>query len=180
MKSCVATCAKLPDEIDSPAPASSIASRSRPQRGGPRGYDAGKKICGRKRHLLVDTLGLLLRIVVHPADVQDRDGARQLLGPLASTFLSLRHLWADGAYAGDLVQWVGNLRGRLQPLRMEIVRRSDDVRGFKVLPRRWVVERTFGWWGRFRRLSKDYEFHTATSEAMIHLVMIAIMLRRLV
>jgi len=180
MTSCAATCARLPDGIDFPAQALSIVSRSRPPKGGPRGYDAGKKICGRKRHLLVDTLGLLLRIVVHPANVQDRDGARLLLEPLARTFLSLRHLWANGGYAGELVQWVGKLRGRLKPLRMEIVRRSDDVRGFKVLPRRWVVERTFGWWNRFRRLSKDYEFHTSTSEAMIHLVMIAIMLRRLV
>jgi putative transposase len=119
-------------------------------------------------------------VVVHPADVQDRDGARHLLGPLASKFLSLRQLWADGAYAGELVPWVTQLRGRLRPLRMQIVRRPEGVRGFEVLPRRWVVERTFGWWGRFRRLSKDYEFHTATSEAMIHLVMIAIMLRRLV
>ncbi len=147
--------------------------------GGPRGYDAGKKICGRKRHILVDALGLVLAVVVHPANIQDRDGAKLLLAGLANTFLRLRHIWADGGYAGQLIQWVRNLRGDFRPIELEIVKRSDDVRGFKVLPRRWVVERTFGWLGRFRRMSKDYEFHTSTSEAMIHIAMIGVMLRRL-
>lgn len=102
-----------------------------------------------------------------------------MLGRLAATFLRLRHIWADGGYAGQLVEWVRKLRGDFRPIQMEVVKRSDDVKGFKVLPRRWVVERTFGWFGRFRRLSKDYEFHTCTSEAMIHVAMIGVMLRRL-
>ena len=121
----------------------------------------------------------MLAVVVHPADVQDRDGAKLLLGGLADTFLRLRHLWADGAYAGQLVEWIRKLRGDFRPIEMEIVKRSDKAVGFEVLPRRWVVERTFGWFGRFRRLSKDYEFHTSTSEAIIHVAMIGIMLRRL-
>ena len=121
----------------------------------------------------------MLAVVVHPADVQDRDGAKLVLGGLAKTFLRLRHIWADGGYAGQLAEWVRNLRGDFRPIEMEIVKRSDNVKGFKVLPRRWVVERTFGWFGRFRRLSKDYEFHMSTSEAMIHVAMTGIMLRRL-
>jgi putative transposase len=121
----------------------------------------------------------VLAVVVHRADVQDRDGAKLVLGGLADTFLRLRHLWADGGYGGKLVEWVRNLRGDFRPIEMEIVKRSDHVKGFKVLQRRWVVERTFGWFGRFRRLAKDYEFHTTTSEAMIHVAMIGIMLRRL-
>jgi putative transposase len=145
---------------------------------GPRGYDAGKKVSGRKRHLLVDTLGLLIAVVVHPANVQDRDGARKLLGILASAWKSVRLIWADGAYAGTLLDWVRSLRQRNR-VELEIVKRSDDVKGFKVLPRRWVVERTFGWLGRQRRLSKDYEYRTDTSEAMIHVAMIGLMLRRL-
>jgi putative transposase len=122
---------------------------------------------------------LVLAVVVHPANVQDRDGARLLLRPLRNRFLSLRRLWADGAYTGKLVAWVQQLRGGAAPIELEIVKRSDDLRGFRILPRRWVVERTFGWLGRFRRLSKDYEFHPSTAEAMIHVAMIAIMLRRL-
>jgi len=126
----------------------------------------------------VDTLGLLIAVVVHPANVQDRDGARKLLGILASAWKSVRLIWADGAYAGTLLDWVRSLRQRNR-VELEIVKRSDDVKGFKVLPRRWVVERTFGWLGRQRRLSKDYEYRTDTSEAMIHVAMIGLMLRRL-
>jgi putative transposase len=126
----------------------------------------------------VDTLGLLIAVVVHPANVQDRDGARKLLGILASAWKSVRLIWADGAYAGALLDWVRSLRQRNR-VELEIVKRSDDVKGFKVLPRRWVVERTFGWLGRQRRLSKDYEYRTDTSEAMIHVAMIGLMLRRL-
>ena len=125
------------------------------------------------------TLGLVLAVVVHPADVQDRDGAKLLLGGLTNTFLRLRHLWGDGGYAGQLIEWVRKLRGDFRPIEVEIVKRSDKAVGFEILPRRWVVERTFGWLGRFRRLSKDYEFHTSTSEAMIHVAMIGVMLRRL-
>jgi putative transposase len=118
-------------------------------------------------------------VLVHPAGVQDRDGAKKLLAPLATGFLRLRKLWADGAYAGNLLDWIGGLRGNFRPIETEIVKRSDTARGFKVLPRRWVVERTFAWLGRHRRLSKDYEFHTATGEAMIRVARIGLMLRRL-
>ncbi len=117
--------------------------------------------------------------MVHPADVQDRDGARQLLAPLAHGFLSLRKLWADGGYAGQLVDWVRRLRGTFRPIDLEIVKRSETARGFQLLPRRWVVERTFGWIGRHRRLAKDYEHLTERSETLIYIAMIALMLRRL-
>jgi transposase len=147
-------------------------------KGGIRGYDAGKKVCGRKRHLIVDTLGLVLAVVVHAADIQDRDGAKLVLARLAHTFLRLRLIWADGGYAGALLDWVANLRP-VRRLRMEIVKRTDDVKGFKVLPRRWVVERTFGWLSFQRRFSKDYEFRTDTSEALIRIAMIGLMVRRL-
>lgn len=115
---------------------------------------------------------------MHPADIQDRDGAKLVLAMLADSWKKIRLIWADGGYAGQLLNWVRNLRSRNR-IRLEIVKRSDDIRGFKVLPRRWVVERTFGWLGRQRRLSKDYEFHAATSEAMIRVTMIGVMLRRL-
>jgi putative transposase len=115
---------------------------------------------------------------VHSADVQDRDGAKLVLAALANTFMRLRLIWADGGYAGALVDWVASLR-RTRRLRMEIVKRSDDVKGFKVLPRRWIVERTFGWLSFQRRFSKDYEFRTDTSEAMIRVAMIGLMVRRL-
>lgn len=117
-------------------------------------------------------------MVVHPADIQDRDGAKLLLGILTGAHKRIRLIWADGGYAGKLLNWVHSLRFR-DRVRMEIVKRSDDVKGFKVLPRRWVVERTFGWLGRQRRLSKDYEYRTDTSEAMVHVTMIGVMLRRL-
>lgn len=121
----------------------------------------------------------MLVAVVHPADVQDRDGARLVLALLRHTFILLRLIWADGGYAGQLLGWVRNLRSRNR-LKMEIVKRTDDVTGFKVLPRRWVVERTFGWLGRQRRLSKDYEYLPATSETIIYITMIGLMIRRLV
>jgi putative transposase len=130
---------------------------------------------GRKRHIVVDTLGLLLRCVVHPANVQDRDGAKLVLKELAEHFPRLRRVWADGGYAGQLVEqakewgkWV-----------LEIVKRPENLQGFQVLPHRWIVERTFAWLGRFRRLSKDYEALAETSETMIRLAMIRLMLRRL-
>lgn len=123
-------------------------------------------------------MGLVLVAVVHPANIQDRDGAKLVLERLKNQFSRLRLIWADGAYAGQLIDWLWGLRKRAK-VRLEIVKRSDDIKGFKVLPHRWVVERTFGWLGRYRRLSKDYEFHTATSEAMIHIAMTGLMLRRL-
>jgi putative transposase len=126
--------------------------------GGPeRGYDAGKQIAGRKRHVLVDCLGLVLVAVVHSAGLQDYEGARLVLAQVRSKFSRLRHLWADRIYERTgLCSWVWQVRSRRQ-LRLEIVRRPNSKGGFKVLPRRWVVERTLGWLMRFRRLSKDYE-----------------------
>jgi putative transposase len=138
----------------------------------------GKQIKGRKRHLLVDTLGLVLVVVVHAANIQDRDGAKLVLARLAHKFSRLRCIWADGGYAGQLVAWVRELRvwGKL---RLEIVSRPEGVKGFLLLPKRWVVERTFAWLSRYRRLSKDYEYLTQTSEALIHIAMIHLMVRRL-
>jgi putative transposase len=144
-------------------------------RGGERGYDAGKKVSGRKRHLLVDTIGLLLAVLVHPADVQDRDGAKRLLEKAKEKLKRLRVIWADGGYSGQLVSWVQQTCGWV----LQTVLRPVGIKGFVVLPRRWVVERTFAWLGRYRRLSKDYEYHTSNSETMIHIAMIHLMSRRL-
>ncbi|HEX9782264.1 MAG TPA: IS5 family transposase [Opitutaceae bacterium] len=146
--------------------------------GGPRGYDAGKKVSGRKRHILVDTLGLLLLVCVHSASVQDRDGARQLLEGLRERFGWLRCIWADGGYAGALVDWVRALWPR-RGTRLEIVQHPGKMNRFVVLPKRWIVERTFAWLGRSRRLSKDYEHTISSSEAYIYLAMIRLMLNRL-
>lgn len=115
---------------------------------------------------------------MHAADIQDRDGAKLVLAALAQTFMRLRLIWADGGYAGALLAWVAGLRTSRR-LRMEIVKRSDDVKGFKVLPKRWIVERTFGWLSFQRRFSKDYEFRTDTSETFIRIAMIGLMARRL-
>ena len=131
---------------------------------------------GRKRHIVVDTSGLLLSVVVHPADVPDRDGARLVLKELAGRFPRLGLIWADGGYRGAaLLEWVREELG----CRLEIVARSAGQRGFAVLPRRWVVERTFGWLGRQRRLSKDYEALPASSAAWVQIAMSRLMLRRL-
>jgi putative transposase len=145
------------------------------ERGGTRGYDAGKKVNGRKRHILVDTLGLLLLVVVHAASVQDRDGAKLVLEAAVPKCPRLRKIWADGGYAGQLIGWVAALAGWV----LEIVKRPDDARGFVGPPRRRTVERTFGWLGRYRRLSKDDEALTEVSEAMIYAAMCQLMLRRL-
>ena len=142
---------------------------------GARGYDAGKQVKGRKRHILVDTMGLLLMVIVHAANIQDRDGAKWVLEKAKQCFGRLCLIWADGGYAGQLVDWVRCTCDWM----LEIVRRSKDSKGFEVLPRRWVVERTFAWLGRYRRLSKDYEGLTQTSEAMIYAAMVHIMARRL-
>lgn len=141
--------------------------------GGPRGYDAGKKINGRKRHIIVDTMGLLITVVVHAAVIQDRDGAKLVFMTIFGQFPRLKHIWADGGYAGKLIQWAYLFGGWT----LEIVKRIG--KGFNVLPRRWVVERTFGWIGRYRRMSKDYEYRTDTSENMVRIAMIQLMLRRL-
>jgi putative transposase len=144
-----------------------------------RGYDAGKKILGRKRHLLVDTNGLILKVRVHAADLQDRDGARLVLDQIDEPLSALELIWADGGYAGDKLQSWLQTRFGPRPLRLEIVRRSDTQKGFAVLPRRWVVERTFGWLHQFRRLSKDYEFRTDSSEAFILLAAARLLIARL-
>jgi putative transposase len=143
--------------------------------GGEIGYDAGKKIKGRKRHLLVDTMGLILMVVVHVASIQDRDGARLLLAKAKGLFPRLQRIWADGGYAGKLIAWVLDACCWV----LEIIKRSDAVKGFKLLPRRWVVERTFGWLGRYRRLSKDYERLPESSEAMVYWAMTRLMVQRL-
>ncbi|HEU0183823.1 MAG TPA: IS5 family transposase [Blastocatellia bacterium] len=146
--------------------------------GAERGFDAGKKTAGRKRHILVDTLGLLLLVIVHSAGIQDRDGARKVLSPLAHCFTRLRKIWADGIYTGDLAEWVRNLRTRNR-IDFEMVKRTDKMKGFEVLPRRWVVERTFAWLSFNRRMSKDYELLPVTSETFIYISMIKLMLGRL-
>ncbi len=120
-------------------------------------------------------MGLLLAVLVHAGNIQDRDGARLVLERLSGRFDRLKLIWADGGYAGKLVAWVRERFGWT----LEIVKRSDDVSRFHVLPRRWVVERTIGWIGRYRRFSKDYEYLTENSEALIYVAMINLMLHRL-
>jgi putative transposase len=124
---------------------------------------------------LVDTLGLVLGVFVHAASVQDRDGAKELLRRARFSQLRLKLIWADAGYAGKLVGWVQSFCCWT----LDIVKRSDAQKGFAVLPRRWVIERTFGWLGRYRRLSKDYEFLPQSSENMIYFAMINLMLHRL-
>ena len=142
---------------------------------GSRGFDKAKLIKGRKRHVLVDTQGLLLAVVVTPASVQDRDGARRLLSSLGGACKKLRLIWVDGGYRGQLLDWVAaHCRFRLR-----VVLRPEEQKRFAVLPRRWVVERTFAWFNHHRRLSKDYERQEATSETTVRIVMIRVMLRRL-
>ena len=142
---------------------------------GLRGYDAGKKVNGIKRHLLVDTLGMILAVLVLTADIQDRDGARTLLEKVKGQFPRLQKIWADGGYAGTLVDWVKTMCGWI----LEIVKRRDTVKGFEVLPHRWIVERTLGWLNRSRRLSKNFERLSTSSEAMVYLAMLPLMTRRL-
>jgi putative transposase len=144
--------------------------------GGVCGFDAGKKIKGRKRHILTDTLGLLLFVIVHAAAVQDRDGAPDLLKAVRHRFPWLRHVFADGGYAGDKLR--GALKGHGN-WTIEIIRRSDAAKGFEVLPRRWVIERTFAWLGRCRRLARDWERSIESSTAWAFLASIRLMTRRL-
>jgi putative transposase len=161
------------------------------EQGGPHGYDGGKKVNGRKRHIMVDTLGLLLRVVVHPANLQDREGAPLVLVGQQRRFPRLRHLWADQGYTGPILDWIHEELGWT----VEVVERSPR-RGFVVtpegqlqrvrlpavfepLPRRWVVERSFSWLGRQRRMSKDYERLPSTSEAFVYLTGIRLLLGRL-
>jgi putative transposase len=164
-----------------------------------RGYGGGKKVKGRKRHLLVDTQGLVLKANVHSAKVMDRDGIEPLLKRTESRFPRLKHLWLDAGYKGKGKEWIEEALGWT----VEIVQHPPKIasqevmrvwakegvtidweellppKGFRVLPRRWVVERTFSWLGQNRRLSKDYERLCETSEAFIHVAMIRLMMRRL-
>ena len=144
--------------------------------GGPCGYDAGKKIKGRKRHILTDTLGLLVGAVIHTADIQDRDGAPAVLASIRQSFPWLRHVFADGGYAGEKLKAALNGKGDWT---IEIIKRSDTAKGFVLLPRRWVVERTFAWFGRNRRLSKDFEATIESSTAWLMLASVQLMTRRL-
>ena len=140
------------------------------------GYDAHKNVKGRKRHLLVDTLGLPLSIYVSPADVQDRVGARLLLAGLKPLVPRLKKIWADGAYSGEpLAQWCRK-QGSWD---LEIVERDLQTKGFEVIPKRWIVERTISWIGRNRRMSKDYERKVQTSECLMEVAMIRLILKRL-
>ena len=142
----------------------------------PSGYDAHKNVKGRKRHLLVDTLGLVLSVYVTSADVQDRVGAQCLLAGLKPLLPHLKKIWADGAYTGEkLAGWLEERGG----WKLEIVERDREARGFEVLPKRWIVERTFSWLIRNRRLSKDYERRVQTSETLIEVATIRLLLRRL-
>jgi transposase len=149
---------------------------------GSSGYDAGKKIKGRKRHLLTDTRGDLLGVVVTPASVQDRDGARVLFCLFCHLFLSLRLIYADGGYQGKLEAWVeqmGVLFGHTGGLKLGIVKRSDQAQGFELLPQRWIIERTFGWLVKSRRLVRDHERNPRHHEAFVYLAMIGHNTRRL-
>jgi transposase len=140
-----------------------------------RGYDAGKKVNGRKRHIVVDTIGLLIVVMVSAAAVQDRDGGRRVLDKAKMAMPSLAHVWADGGYAGKLVTFAQTLLR----ITVQIVKIPKGQHTFEVLPRRWVVERTLSWISACRRLDHDYERLPQHSEAMVHWAMIGIMLRRL-
>jgi transposase len=144
--------------------------------GGPRGYAAEKMVKGRKRHILTDTIGLLVAAIVHAADIQDRDGAPRLLKVLRSAFPWLRHVFADSAYAGGKLQ---KALAKLGNWTIEIVKRSDAARGFVVLPRRWVVERTLAWLNRNRRLAKDFEASIESATTWLYITSVKLMSRRL-
>jgi transposase len=144
--------------------------------GGVCGYDAGKKIKGRKRHIVTDTLGLIVGVLIHAANIQDRDGAPEVLTSIRSRWPWLRHVFADGGYAGDKLQAALADKGQWT---LEIIRRSDKAQGFEVLPRRWVVERTFAWLGRCRRLAKDWEKSIASATAFLLVAHIRLLTRRI-
>lgn len=144
--------------------------------GGPRGYDAGKKVKGRKRHILTDTEGNLVHAVIHTADIQDRDGAPLVLTEIIRRFPWLRHVFADGGYAGEKLR---DALRRIGKWTVEIVKRSDTAKGFVVLPRCWVVERTLAWLNRNRRLAKDFEQTIASATAWLFIASIQIITRRI-
>lgn len=145
--------------------------------GGAVGYDAAKRIKGRKRHLLVDTLGLVLGVGITPASTPEREGAQGVLGRVLGSLTWLRRLWVDGGYSGEA--FAQSVKPRRPLLEVEVVQRSGTLRGFRVLPRRWIVERTLGWLMRQRRLVRDYETTESSAEAWIYIAMIRIQLRRL-
>ena len=145
--------------------------------GGDVGYDAGKKTRGRKRHLLVDTPGLVLAVRVTPAGTPEREGGLAVLGPVPAWLRWFRKPWVDGGHTGE--DFAREARSHRPKLVVEAVKRSDTARGFHVLPKRWIVERTFGWLMRHRRLVRDYETSESSAESMLHLAMIRIMLNRL-
>lgn len=139
------------------------------------GFDAGKKVKGRKRHILVDTLGLIHGCLVHTANIQERAGAKLLLEPLQNTLKLMKKIIADGGYSGqEMIDWTKEKCGWI----FEVVKRTE-LHTFKVLPKRWIVERTFGWFENYRRLSRDYEYAADTSETMIYIAMTQVMLNRL-
>ena len=143
----------------------------------PPGYDAGKKIKGKKRHILVDTQGLLIHAIVHAADIQDRDGGELVMATLFGLYPFLLRLYADGGYQGPLFRRA--MAKIMAQVNVEIVKRSDHAKGFIVLPKRWVVERTFAWLGRCRRLAKDWENLNRRGLAFLRLASIRLMLRKL-
>jgi putative transposase len=145
------------------------------EQGGPRGKDAHKKVNGRKRHLVVDTLGMVVTAVVHSAGLQDRDGAKLVLKKMVNKFPRLKKILADGIYNGGIAEWAKEVGGWI----LELVVRPEGQTKFEVLPWRWIVERTFAWLGRYRRLSKDYEGTEESSESWIYVAMTHLMLRRL-
>jgi transposase len=155
----------------------SVKSAEKGGRVDPNGYDAGKKIKGKKRHILVDTTGLLLHAIVHPADVQDRDGGVMVMSSMFGLFPFLKRLFADAGYQGP--KFATGTAEVWPDLAIEIVKRSDAAKGFKLLPRRWVVERTFAWLNRCRRLAKDFENRTRNALAFLTLASIRLMLRKL-
>lgn len=143
----------------------------------PHGYDAGKKIKGKKRHILVDTTGLLMQAIVHAADIQDRDGGAMVMATLFGLYPFLLKLYADGGYQGPVFQTA--LKEIMAQVDVEIVKRTDQAKGFVVLPKRWVVERTLAWLNRCRRLAKDWECLNRKARVYLLLASIRIMVRRL-